>query len=163
MLDHILGSGNSQKGTAVVEFSIVIPLLLTLLFGIIEFSLLVYNKHIITNASREGARAGIVYRMGGTRLNETAIEDVIANWLTNDGADFLVTFGSATLTSDGIDVCSQEEGTTTWTCPNNTSSKFGDRLRVTISYDYDFLIIPRLVTDLAGGITISAETIMNYE
>jgi Flp pilus assembly protein TadG len=32
-----------------------------LLFGIIEFGIILYDKAMITNASREGARAGIVY------------------------------------------------------------------------------------------------------
>jgi Flp pilus assembly protein TadG len=50
----------SQKGVAAVEFALVLPLLVLLIFGIIEFSLLMFNKQVITNASREGARAGIV-------------------------------------------------------------------------------------------------------
>ena len=160
---HIFNPKNSQKGAAVVEFSLVVPLLLLLLFGIIEFSLLIYNKHIITNASRESARAGIVVKSGTARLDESAIEQVVFNWITNGGDNFLVTFGVDTLTAGDIQVCSQEEGSTTWVCPNDTSSNFGDKLRVTISYDYDFMIVPSFITNLAGGLTIDAETIMNYE
>ena len=52
---------SNANGAAAVEFAIVVPLLLLLLFGIIEFSLLLYNKAMLTNASREGARFGIVY------------------------------------------------------------------------------------------------------
>jgi Flp pilus assembly protein TadG len=44
-----------QNGGAAVEFAIILPLLIALLFGIVEFGLLLYNKQIITNASREGA------------------------------------------------------------------------------------------------------------
>ena len=51
----------NQKGAAIVEFAIVLPLILMFLFGILEFGLLMYNKAMITNASREGARLGIVY------------------------------------------------------------------------------------------------------
>jgi Flp pilus assembly protein TadG len=51
---------NSQRGAAVVEFAFVLPLLLVILFGIIEFSFLLYDKAMLTNASREGARVGIV-------------------------------------------------------------------------------------------------------
>ena len=52
----------NQKGTEVVEFAIVSLLLFLLLFGIIDFGILLYDKAVITNASREGARAGIVQR-----------------------------------------------------------------------------------------------------
>ena len=51
---------SSQKGASLVEFALVLPLLMLILWGIIEFGLLLYNKQVITNASREGARAGIV-------------------------------------------------------------------------------------------------------
>ena len=43
-----------QDGATVVEFALVLPLLVVFIFGIIEFSLLLYNKAMITNASREG-------------------------------------------------------------------------------------------------------------
>jgi len=49
-----------QSGQALVELALVLPLLLILAFGIVEFGLLMYNKAVITNASREGARVGIV-------------------------------------------------------------------------------------------------------
>jgi Flp pilus assembly protein TadG len=52
----------SQKGAAVIEFALILPILLLLLLGTIDGSLALYDKAVITNASREGARAGIVAR-----------------------------------------------------------------------------------------------------
>ena len=52
--------GKSEKGAIAVEMAILLPILVLLLFGSIEFGALLYNKHVVTNASREGARAGIV-------------------------------------------------------------------------------------------------------
>ena len=51
-----------QKGAEIVEFALVLPLLLLILFGIMEFGIVFFDKAIITNASREGARAGVVSR-----------------------------------------------------------------------------------------------------
>jgi Flp pilus assembly protein TadG len=46
----------SERGAAAVEFALVMPLLLLLVFGIIEFGL-VFNRYIsMTHASREGVR-----------------------------------------------------------------------------------------------------------
>ena len=59
----------NQRGASAIEFAIVFPLLVLLLFGIIEFSLILYDKVMITNASREGARAGIVVQL--TRMTES--------------------------------------------------------------------------------------------
>jgi len=50
----------SERGQALVEMALVLPVLVLLIFGIIEFGR-VFNAYlIITNAAREGARAGIV-------------------------------------------------------------------------------------------------------
>ena len=49
----------NQKGGASVEFAVVLPLLMLLICGTIEFGVLLYNKQVITNASREAVRAGI--------------------------------------------------------------------------------------------------------
>ena len=61
MVKKIIDKVKEQKGAALVEFAIVLPLILLLIFGMIEFSILFDNQAVITNASREGARFGIVY------------------------------------------------------------------------------------------------------
>ena len=45
-----------RRGSAVVEFAIVAPVLLLLLFGMIEFARLLMVKQAIAHASYEGAR-----------------------------------------------------------------------------------------------------------
>ena len=51
-----------QEGSNLVEFALVLPLLLILVMGIVEVGLAIYDKAVITNACREGARAGIIFR-----------------------------------------------------------------------------------------------------
>ncbi len=51
----------SDHGASAVEFALVLPVLMLLTFGIIEFGVLLFDKAVITNASREGARMGIVF------------------------------------------------------------------------------------------------------
>lgn len=53
---RLAGRLGSERGAAAVEFALVVPVLLLLLFGIIEFGR-VYNTQIeLTGAAREGAR-----------------------------------------------------------------------------------------------------------
>jgi len=51
----------AQDGQDLVEFAIVLPVLLLLILGIIEFGVLVLDYNTISNAAREGARYGIVH------------------------------------------------------------------------------------------------------
>ncbi|WP_411720421.1 TadE/TadG family type IV pilus assembly protein [Mycetocola sp.] len=46
----------SEDGAAAVEFALVLPVLLLLILGLIEFSLVFNSQISLTNAAREGAR-----------------------------------------------------------------------------------------------------------
>ncbi len=47
-------------GQDLVEMALILPLLLALLFGIVEFGVAVWRYNTVANAAREGARAGVV-------------------------------------------------------------------------------------------------------
>ncbi len=47
---------NREKGAAMVEFAIILPVLLLLVFGIIEFGRAYNNQLTLTHAAREGVR-----------------------------------------------------------------------------------------------------------
>lgn len=53
-------TGRRDEGQDLVEYAIVLPLFLLLVFGVIEFGILFLQYNTITNAAREGARAGIL-------------------------------------------------------------------------------------------------------
>lgn len=53
----------SMRGQALLEFALVLPILLLLVFGIIEFGRVFHSYLVVTQAAREGARVGVV---GGT-------------------------------------------------------------------------------------------------
>ncbi len=129
-----------QKGVAAVEFAIILPVLIIIIFGIIEFGLLLYDKQVITNASREGARAGVV--VGVSRVDDAGIRAVMDRYIANH----LITFGSTP--SLGITIVPDEA--------DRDDMDFGDELTVTVAYDYDFLVLPH-------SVTLLAETVMRME
>jgi Flp pilus assembly protein TadG len=63
-----------QSGTAMVEMIIVLPVLLLLLFGIVEFSILFSRLQTVTNAAREGAREAVVFRLN---CNSSTVQDEV--------------------------------------------------------------------------------------
>lgn len=134
----------AEKGAAMVELALVLPILLVLVFGIIEFGLLLYNQQVITNASREGSRFGIV--MDVPRKSTDQISAVVAAYCANH----LVTFAdSQPAPAIAVD--------------NSAGTSFGDDLRVTVTYPYEFLVLPNFVASLTGTKTLRAETVMKYE
>lgn len=57
---RILKRGKGERGQAIVEFALVLPLLLILLFGVIDFGRALQTYITVNNASREGARLGAI-------------------------------------------------------------------------------------------------------
>ena len=133
-----------EEGSALVEFALILPLLVLLLFGVIEFGLLLYNQQVITNASREGARYGIVARVP-ERRSVAEITQVVNDYCASN----MITFGSGT--------------PSTTANPHSLTATFGDDLTVTVSFQYDFLVLPGFIGSLIGGTDLRAETTMKYE
>jgi Flp pilus assembly protein TadG len=59
-------SGSKTRGQALVEFALILPWLLLLFFGIIEFGRLILAYEELNNAAREGARYAIVHGSDST-------------------------------------------------------------------------------------------------
>ncbi|ACV68452.1 TadE family protein [Desulfohalobium retbaense] len=116
-----LRNDGRQKGTAAVEFAIVLLVFITLILSIFDFGIYIYNQHIVTNAGRTGARYGIVYRTTGNRISYPQIQSKINDW-----EDFIITFGNKNFNVPSIDTC----------------DNYGDPLTVTITYTHDFLFLP---------------------
>jgi Flp pilus assembly protein TadG len=131
-----------ERGAVIVEFALLLPFLFSILVGTVEFGLLFYNKQVLTNASREGARAGI------SHLTADVIKTIVVDY----SQDRLITFGGA----PNVD-------------PNNVkvdpldpvSAVFPNELTVSITYKYTF-IVPKLL-GFGTDLTLNTETVMNME
>lgn len=142
----------NNRGAALVEFALIAPILVILVLGIVEFGCLLYDKAMITNASREGARYGIV--MADPRITETQIRGLIGAYLTNH----LISLKGGTASPFPADAAHIDI--------QGAEGSFPDDLQVTVYYDYGFLVIPKLITAMVtdnGVIHLSARTIMRME
>jgi hypothetical protein len=161
----------SQKGAALVEFAIVLPILLILVFGIIDFSILLYNKATITNASREGARTGIVFRADANGVTipvtstivQNIIEQRVWKYLGQTAADSpaknLISFGDS---KSAVVVI--QPGTITAGTPPVVEPV----LTIRVTYDYDFLVLPRLLklfflSNMLENMELVSESTMRIE
>lgn len=53
---QIKKSFHSKRGSAAVEFAVILPIFLTMLFGMVEFGRVLSVQHVVNSAAREGAR-----------------------------------------------------------------------------------------------------------
>ncbi|MBA3318609.1 MAG: pilus assembly protein [Gemmatimonadales bacterium] len=85
----------ARAGQAMVEFAMVLPLLLLLLVGLIEFGR-AWNLHqVVTDASREGARNAVL-----PTVDEDSVKKVVKRALANAA----VNPAAATIELDDTDV-----------------------------------------------------------
>lgn len=113
-----------ERGAAAVEMAIVLPMLLLMLGGIIEFGRALYLQNMATNAAREGARMrALGYTTGEatTRVNSAMIGMAPGSFTIQ----YALVQGSAGTTSANTD------------CP--TSPLITDRQRVTVSPSFSFI------------------------
>jgi Flp pilus assembly protein TadG len=96
-------------------------------FGIIDFSICLDDQQVITNASREGARAGIV--ANSARLTTSQIQDVVTAYCQNHS---LITFGDSTSALETPTVLYPDGCTNAHTC----------RREVQVKHDNTFLYLP---------------------
>jgi Flp pilus assembly protein TadG len=96
----------SDRGAAAVEMAIVLPLLLLVVFGIIDYGRLLNERILVTSAAREGARLAAVN--AGVTAGELSGEDVKDQVKAGLGGtaepDTTVTLCKATKPTTGPDV-----------------------------------------------------------
>jgi len=66
-------ASRSDRGAAMVEFALVLPVLLLLLFGFIDFGVFWYNDLELSHAARDAARRASVATSAGEYSAATAI------------------------------------------------------------------------------------------
>jgi Flp pilus assembly protein TadG len=113
----------NERGAVAAEFALLLPVLLTILFGIMEFGMIMYGREVVTNATREGARAGII--QATPPVSGGAMQAVTTGYLTGTG----VSAGSIAFTNV--------------VCCGGT----GAPVTVAVTYNYPWLIpyIPTLL------------------
>jgi Flp pilus assembly protein TadG len=134
----------SQRGASAVEFAVLAPLFIALLFAIVEFGMIIYTKAMMTHASREGARFGVVYAIPRKTTGE--IQTIVRQYLDQVG-----------LTAPA---------TVQVTYPDGNSNS-GSRLDVKVNYTYQFYVVPKNINNYLQGkmanINMTAETVMRLE
>ncbi len=130
-----------KAGTSIVEATIVLPLMLLLVFATAEFGISFTRWNSLTNAVREGARMGVVFRapcVAGTVT--TLIETTVSDFADSSGLD------PTSITTTVTGACG---GT-------------GTQLVVVATAPYNYIALSALA-GFAPSTNLSARTVMRNE
>ena len=133
----------SEAGQAIVETAIVLSLLLLIMVGVIEFTLVLYDQAVLTNACREGARAGIVSQ--APRRTDGEITTIVNNYCSNRLISFAAASPVVTVTRTG-------------TAPFTIN----DELTVSVNYNYTYLVLPNFGVE-GDQLPLTARAVMRFE
>ena len=86
----------NERGQTMTEFAFVLPILLVLLFGIIQFGIIFNNYVALTDAARAASRKGAVSRNASDPQGDCQSTGYAAGSnLKNPGTDFVLTCSSS--------------------------------------------------------------------
>jgi Flp pilus assembly protein TadG len=132
-------TGKREGGQSLVEFALVLPIFLLVLFAIVDFGMAFHAWITVTNSAREGARLGAV------RADSTDIEQRVRDTADSlDQGDLLVTVTNA----EGVP---------------------GESVVVDVSYGYSLMTpLAGIVSMMSGGnisdsLTLSSTADMRLE
>jgi len=127
---------------AMVEMVFVLPVLLLLLFGIVEFGVLFGQWQTLTNAAREGAREAVVFRVGCVPADvEADVQARVSNYAAAAG-----------ITVNGGDIVVAGQ------CGDSDTNS-----QVTVTHTYSFTVVPGFVAGLAPTIDLVGTSTMRNE
>jgi Flp pilus assembly protein TadG len=124
-----------ERGAAAVEFALVVPLLLLILFGIVSYGFMLSMRQGMAQAAGEGARAAAVTLVDAEK-DDAAVAAI------DDALSYGVTCAGGSLQRDGETV-----GTCTVSAPAPCEGDGGaDCVTVSLTYAYDeHPIVPALL------------------
>ncbi len=147
---------SNERGVSAVEFALLLPLFLIILFGIIEFSFMLYDKQLISNASRSGARTGILATTPRPGLSDIQTA-VYSSLQDSNGKCLLITFASGSSGSCANNV-TVDVGSL---CTDSNVPSTG--LQVTVTYPYTFLMLGKASFGGIANPVLTASTTMRCE
>ena len=139
----------SEKGTALLETALVLPLLLAVSVGIFEFGRAYQTWQVITNAAREGARVAVLPNSSATAATTRAKAYLTSGQLPDAGS------ATVAVTPETLDL---------------GGGLTAGASKVTVSYPFQFIALGPVVqllstspTTIGSSVTMTASAVMRNE
>ncbi len=130
---------NGEKGQALAEFALLIPIFLILMFAIVDFGMGFYSWITVTNSAREGARLGAVHPpldvASSPCFGEASLDQCIEDRV-RDTADL------------------PDQATKMTVTVTNAQGQSGESVVVKVDYQYDLITPLGGLVQLVSGSTV---------
>lgn len=165
--------GARQRGQALVEFALVLPIFLLIMFGLIDMGRAIYANHTVTQAAREAARlaATQAHWVGKTTTDDATCNapagpvcpaDVATLKSNVDAAANRMAVGLGALASSQVHMQCNAAGSTAptgaWTGSTCTNNASGNQVSVRVAYT--FRMITPVIGQIANNLSLSASATM---
>jgi len=138
---------HEQRGAQLVEFAILVPVLLLLIFGSLDFGRAYFSWIVLTNSAREGARTAAV----------GSAPDVVYDRVTGSVAGLPLAGGPE------LESCPPSGGNQAWCIETvNLQGIRGEPVTIRVEYNFRFLV-PGLWSGPDGVFALAAESTMRLE
>lgn len=152
-----------ERGTSAVEFALVAPAFLLLIFGVLDFGFGIWTYNNVAEAAREGARYAIV-RGDGATIGEVAppalgtpetgtCDNTAGKPVVNVVCGFALSLDPSKLTVTVDWTCNAD----TDLCANDPDSgnHTGQLMKVTATYQYSSFVLQTLIGSFVGASDLS--------
>jgi Flp pilus assembly protein TadG len=128
---------SALRGSTLTEFAFLLPLLLTVMFGVIDFGRALYTYHFVSHAAREASRWASVRGnqcdagLPGCKADQTKVQDYVAS-IVPPGID-------ATPSSLSVTAAWIQPPWNPTSCAGDTHNA-GCAVQVQVSYNFKFIL-----------------------
>ena len=134
----------SERGAELIEFAVVLPVMLLIVMGIVDFGFMFQRYVVLTNAAMEGARVAVL-----PGYEDADVRDRVSAYAANGGI-------AGTVTPNVVNVTIPAPGGGTW--PGK---------EVTVTHDYGFNYVGPIASPFGGGsgrtVTLTARSTMRSQ
>jgi Flp pilus assembly protein TadG len=128
-----------EVGQGLVEFALILPIFLLLIFALVDFGRAFFTWQVVTNAAREGARAAAV------QGNGAAVENaILASFCNPAPTDCALDLDNLLVADNG-----------------NIQGDRGESVAITVSYDFVYVTPIGQLLALVGGAALATPTIQS--
>lgn len=131
----------AQRGNSMIEFVLSATALMLILFGTIEFGLVLYTYHTVSNAARLGSRWAIVRGSACTQLDHCgASQEDIQTYVRSQIAALMDPNQVAVAATWAAPSCGSTSGCVAPTTPTGCGNLPGCVVSVQVTYPFNFAL-----------------------